>query len=409
VESQYDVSNGTANDSPAINAAFQACGNGGVVAFAEGVDYNVYTPISATNLSDIEIQMFGNLHLPQNITYIQALYNETAGEQGNLYSLYWFRFSGPRIRYLGTPNVTTGWIKSYGQAWWDANPTNETGLDGRPHLMLLNTTDGSAQHLKSSKPIAWQFRLVGRNITVQNTVIESYSESGGFLYGKGFPFNTDGIQVAGTDITITDSLIYNGDDAFAIQSGAHNVTIQRATIGYASHGLSIGSLGQNQASFANVSNIVFDDITCVDTVYCARFKSWRGGQGLARNLTWQNIRAYNVTFPIFVTQTYFNQGSGQTQIENGAVVERPNNSSVLMENFTWTNWTGTIASYQRGDGSCVSDVYIYLSLSLSLPIHTPLPPSVPRAGGRPGRENVANESHSPAGTTSDSPTCSTTK
>lgn len=46
------------------------------------------------------------------------------------------------------------------------------------------------------------------------------------------------------------------------------------------HGLSVGSLGQNQGKFANVSDIIFDDFSIHGAVYGARFKSWIGGQGL---------------------------------------------------------------------------------------------------------------------------------
>jgi polygalacturonase len=84
-------------------------------------------------------------------------------------------------------------------------------------------------------------------------------------------------------------VIFNGDDTIAVQSGSRNVLFKGGTIGYQSHGMSIGSLGQNQASFANVSNITFNDITVVNAVYAARFKSWPGGQGLAKNITWSDV------------------------------------------------------------------------------------------------------------------------
>ncbi|KAH9934766.1 pectin lyase fold/virulence factor [Fomitopsis serialis] len=259
---------------------------------------------------------------------------------------YWFTFSGPQIDFVGSDNVTTGWIYSYGQAWWDANIYPGSGLANRPHLMSFNTTNGTIQYFKSSKPIGWNVQLLGSNITVTDTIIDAYSTSGSF------PFNTDGFDVTATDVKILNSVIYNGDDAIAVQSGSHNVLFQGGTIGYQTHGMSIGSLGQNQASFANVSNIHFDDITVVNGVYASRFKSWIGGQGLVQNITWSNIRVYNVTFPIFVTQTYINQGGAQTQLENGTVTDRPNNSTVNMNNFTWTNFTGTINTFQPGDGSC---------------------------------------------------------
>lgn len=348
VDSQYVSSNGTADDSPAIQQAFAKCSRDAVVVFKEGVDYNVFYPISAKNLSNVEIQMNGNLHLPQNITAIQALVNQS---NALTYStrLYWFSFAGPQIDYIGTSNVSSGWIYSYGQAWWDSNPVNGTGAPSRPHLMSFNTTDGSLQRYKSRKPIAWNVQLVGDNIVATDAIIDAYSTTGSF------PFNTDGFDVTGTNIQILNSLIFNGDDAIAVQSGSRNIFFRGGTIGYQSHGMSIGSLGQNQASFANVSNVTFDDVTVVDAVYAARFKSWEGGQGLAKNITWSNIRTYNVTFPIFVTQTYTNQGSNQTQLESGGVTSRPNNSSVVMQDFTWANFTGTINTFQPGDGSCVSD------------------------------------------------------
>lgn len=311
--------------------------------FEQGIDYNVFQPVHATDLDNVEIQMKGNLHLPQNITAIQVLVNAT--HSGNL---YWLMFAGPHIDYIGADDVTTGWINSYGQAWWDANPSGGTGSAARPHLMSFNTTHGSLRHFKSRKPIAWGVQLIGDDIVVEDTIVDAYSTGG-------FPFNTDGFDVTGTNIYITDSVIYNGDDAIAIQSGSKNVVFEHATIGYQSHGMSIGSLGQNQAEYATVSDIRFEDVTVIDSIYAARFKSWMGGQGLVQNIEWKNIRVFNVTFPIFVTQSYFNQGSNQTQVGNGATTGRPNNSSVLMENFTWADFTGTINTYRPGDGSCVSD------------------------------------------------------
>jgi len=358
VPSKYASSNGTADDTPAISAAFARCGHGGTVTLAEGVDYNVLTPVNASGLNDVTIQMYGNLNLPKNITYVQELFNTTLKRTGGT-NLYWFTFTGSNIRYEGTSNVSTGWINSYGQAWWDANKYPGTGIDGRPHLMSFNAKTGSMKHFKSRKPIAWNVQLPGSNIDVSNTVIDAYSTTGSF------PFNTDGFDVSGQNIRITNSVIYNGDDAIAVGNGAHNVLFQGGTIGYQTHGMSIGSLGQNQGQFANVSNVVFDDITVVNGVYGARFKSWVGGQGLAKNITWSNIRVYNVTFPIFVTQTYINQGSTQTQStvgSSGAVSGRPNNSTVNMQDLTWANFTGTINTFMPGDGSCVTNVSLVPAL-----------------------------------------------
>ena len=88
VPSKFKASGGTADDSPAIAVAFAQCAQDSTIVFSEGVDYNVLAPISAKNLSNVTIQMQGTLHLPKNITAVQALVNKTNAAT-NATSLYW--------------------------------------------------------------------------------------------------------------------------------------------------------------------------------------------------------------------------------------------------------------------------------------------------------------------------------
>ncbi|KAJ9113995.1 hypothetical protein QFC22_005813 [Naganishia vaughanmartiniae] len=345
VPSQYAASNGTVDDSPAIVKAITECANGGLVQFPMGTDYFVQNPVVAVNLSGIRIEQFGNLHLPKDIAYVQNIVNST--EQTWAAAITWFILNGNNIEWVGTKNVTSGWIESYGQAWWDAN--NSTGLLARPHLFQMNANNVTITDYKARKPIAWNMRISGNNYTIKDTFLDA-STTGGF------PFNTDGFDVAATNVLIDGFTIFNGDDAVAIQSGAANVTVRRGMAsGPGCHGMSIGSLGQNQGLFNKVTNITFDDITMVNALYGARFKSWIGGQGLAENVTWSNMRFSNVSYPIFSTSSYSNQGSAQTQIQAGAVTGRPNNSTVITKNFRWENISGSINSETPGDGSCVTD------------------------------------------------------
>jgi hypothetical protein len=115
-------------------------------------------------------------------------------------------------------------------------------------------------------------QLISNNIAVRDTNIDAFSTT------SSFPFNTDGFDVTETNIAITDSVIFNGDDAIAVQSGSH-VLFQHGTIGYQTYGMSIGSLGQGQATYANVSSITFTNIAAANAVHAARFKSWQGGPG----------------------------------------------------------------------------------------------------------------------------------
>lgn len=66
------------------------------------------------------------------------------------------------------------------------------------------------------------------------------------------------------------------------------------------------------------------------------------------NVSWTNIKIHNVTFPIFINQQYVDQG-------NAGDTERPNNSSVILEDFTFANFSGDINSFNAGDGSCATD------------------------------------------------------
>lgn len=94
----------------------------------------------------MEIKIEGNLHLPQDITYIQGIVNTTSG--------VWFTFQGTNVHISGTSNVSTGWIEcelhavaastessllsqAYGQAWWDGNVVNGTGMVCYPGYLFL--------------------------------------------------------------------------------------------------------------------------------------------------------------------------------------------------------------------------------------------------------------------------------
>lgn len=120
---------------------------------------------------------------------------------------------------------------------------------------------------------------------------------------QAFPFNTDGFSAGGSNLLFENNHIENGDDCLTVGSGGKNVTF-RNTYCEGGHGLSIGSLGKGGAvadvqniwsvmptySFARgIANRVLlmyviriENIVMKDCLYGARFKSWTGGNGLAR-------------------------------------------------------------------------------------------------------------------------------
>lgn len=189
------------------------------------MNYNVFTPILADNLTDVNIQVLGNLHLPQDIESTRKLI--LASSQ----TIYWFNFRGSNIHYTGSIDPNHGWINSYGQQWWDANPSNGTGITGRPHLMSFNVEGGSIARLKSRKPIAWNVQVKGSDIDISDSIIDAVSDK-----WESFPFNTDGFDIGASNVRITNLVAYNGDDAVAVNDGAHNLYVSDSTIGYQTHG-----------------------------------------------------------------------------------------------------------------------------------------------------------------------------
>lgn len=340
IPSKYAASKGAADDSPAVVAAFKACNSNAVIHFDLGVDYNILTPIKATNLNNVMIHMQGNLHLPQNIITVQKTVDSSI-DTAMSKPLYWFEFAGPGIDFIGNA-YDDGWIYSYGQAWWEANPTNASGLPLRPQLMSFNTVNGSLQYFKSKQPIAGSIKLAGRNIAVSDAIIDARSNS------SRFPFDTYGFAVSGTNISIINSVIFNGDYAISIEDNSHNITFDGASIGLASHGMNIGPVGEDPNAFASISNIIFNDITLVNSLYAARIRTGTEGQVLIKNVTWSNIQAFNVTFPIFVTQASSSPNGRQSTGASSSL-------EVLLEDISFKTISGTVNTFHPGDGSCVTD------------------------------------------------------
>lgn len=99
VPSQNKCSKGKVSDAAAIAEVFARCSQDSIIEFSAGVEYNVFSPVKATNLSNVIISLKGNWNLPQNITAMQGLVAAAGG------SLTWFTFAGKNVQILGTPNV----------------------------------------------------------------------------------------------------------------------------------------------------------------------------------------------------------------------------------------------------------------------------------------------------------------
>ncbi|TDL28064.1 pectin lyase-like protein [Rickenella mellea] len=324
-----------ADDTPAFLAGVANHTSNTTILFSKGVTYNIFTPIVFPVLTNVEIAIEGNLTYPQDIPTIQGSTSSVS------YVSDLFSFSGgTNVTLRGTLDPEWGWVDGHGQAWWDAN--NQVN---RPHGWAFSKINGGViRDMKLWKPIAWNFATSGSsNIHAFNNRIFALSNS-----KNSFPFNTDGFSASGLNMLFENNHIQNGDDCLTVGSGGKNIHFSLLRpLGEGGHGLSIGSLGKNGA-VADVQNVLCVSSCVKNTLYGARFKSWTGGNGLARNVTWRDIFFTNVPFPIYVTQNYWDQGIGP----------RPNTSSTNnthIQDFTFQNFVGTIEDVPYVEGSCVSN------------------------------------------------------
>lgn len=93
------ASNSTTSDAAVIREVFARCAEDSTILFQKGVDYNVFEPISATNLSNVVISVQGNLNLPQDIPAVQKIVAAGGG------SVHWFDFKGTNVQYIGAEDV----------------------------------------------------------------------------------------------------------------------------------------------------------------------------------------------------------------------------------------------------------------------------------------------------------------
>lgn len=95
-----------------------------------------------SNLSNVEIQILGNLDLPKSIPYVQAAVNASGGR------LYWFTVSGNNVTLSGNQDEDWGWVDSYGVPWWQAAAYTQPlgGLVRTYHRPLDHCSHSRSKH-----------------------------------------------------------------------------------------------------------------------------------------------------------------------------------------------------------------------------------------------------------------------
>ncbi|KAI4344947.1 hypothetical protein L6164_012122 [Bauhinia variegata] len=93
-----------------------------------------------------------------------------------------------------------------------------------------------------------------------------------------------------------------GDDCISINGGSSFINITDVACG-PGHGISIGSLGKN-GEYETVEEVHVKNCSFTGTQNGARIKTWAGGSGYARKITFQNINFTAARNPVINDQNY---------------------------------------------------------------------------------------------------------
>ncbi|XP_010556330.1 PREDICTED: polygalacturonase At1g48100 [Tarenaya hassleriana] len=196
----------------------------------------------------------------------------------------------------------SGTLDARGSAWWDT--TQDVYQTQKRHKYIPPMKPTALRFYASSNVTVRDIRIVNsplchlkfdnsEGVNVDNITISSPENSP----------NTDGIHLQNTrHVHIQHSNIACGDDCVSIQTGSSDVHIHHINCG-PGHGISLGGLGKDK-SVACVSDIIVEDISIQNTLAGVRIKTWQGGLGMVKNVTFSKIQVSDVKVPIVIDQYY---------------------------------------------------------------------------------------------------------
>lgn len=241
------------------------------------------------------------------------------------------------IEFDNSDHVTitgAGSIEGNGYRWWWY--VFLTGLDNRPHMIVTESCTNfvlenislynSPQYhvyLKDNVNVVVQYLTVHVDVTEQQNILKHFGKLHDGL--PIFPLNTDGIDIAGRNITVRYCSVENFDDSVCIKpsNGGNNLTqcsedmyIHDVTITNGV-GASVGSVPPDPKVNC-IRNIVFERITFYHPIKAIYIKPnpcpnpETDGTGIIDNIVYRDIHAdHPLWWPIWVsTQQQEQPGKG---------------------------------------------------------------------------------------------------
>lgn len=225
-----------------------------------------------------------------------------------------------------------GTIDGQGAAWWAVQRSGDPIL--RPMMLNLISCNRLFIHdvtFTSPPNHHCGLRKDCGNITISNLTVNTDPRSP----------NTDGLNIAGTNVLVCDCHISDGDDNIAMGATGvlRDALITNCVFGYG-HGVSMGSDVRNGVSDVVVANCTFNGGT-----FGIRLKADNASGGLVQNLFYHDLVMDNVQMPFLIYSYYRRAGSAGkiisfTPSRVAALPEEPLTSTTpVWRNITFSNIT----------------------------------------------------------------------
>ncbi|RLM73937.1 hypothetical protein C2845_PM15G17690 [Panicum miliaceum] len=248
---------------------------------------------------------------------------------------YWLMFGlVDGLRVTGN-----GVLDGNGQSWWVRRCSEVACVQSAPTALKLVRCNNLEVSQISSKdsPQMHVAILQSRGVNLRKLTITAPGSSP----------NTDGIHIdQSQNVRIADSRIGTGDDCISVSSGSRFVAVDGIECG-PGHGVSIGSLGKNgytaAVEFVDVRNVRF-----TNTMDGARIKTWEGGQGYAKSISFTNIEFDNVDHPVLIDQFYRDRS-----VQVGVAI-----SNVTYSNLRGTSSQATAVAFDCSGGGSCTDIHV---------------------------------------------------
>ena len=225
-----------------------------------------------------------------------------------------------------------GIIDGQGTNWWFPKASSRPNF-----IQFSHCTRILIQNVTLQNPPTFHIMAKNNNVsmTIQGLNINTPASSP----------NTDGMDLASTNVLVRNSFISDGDDNIEVggsSAAAADITVSNCTFG-TGHGVSIGSSVNGAGSGVHdliVSNCVFNG-----TEYGIHIKSDRGIGGLVQNLQYLDLTMTNVNFAIAIYGYYNEIGAPTSSIKvspfmaSTDTVQAVNGTTPIFQNITIRNLT----------------------------------------------------------------------